>query len=245
MTTIKDVQIAVRPLIQRRTDLASVGRSVFIKPARHTLRGVDIESRRDPRLFAPRYSVRLLIPTTKAFPGWGSRFYQSNYSDPIARSGWNINEPDTTAHMLEIIETAIDELYAIETLDDYYEYLSRLRMPWISSTILELFEMLILAMKGDLAAALKLLEGNKTLFDYLDCPRFYAALVAADRAEMAQILHDWEATSRHTKSASSGREHHFRWRFEGEAETPQLALPTSGRPTEWYSRPVPSMSCPL
>ena len=48
MTTIKDVRDAMRPLIQRRNDLISTGRFVFIKPVQHLLRGVYIGSSIDP-----------------------------------------------------------------------------------------------------------------------------------------------------------------------------------------------------
>lgn len=196
MTTIKDVRDAVRPLIQRRNDLISTGRFVFIKPVQHLLRGVHIDSSLDPSVFIPQVSVRLLAPKAEIkSPGWGMRFRQANYGEYIRKYGWTMNKPDIIAQMLDIIEGALPELYAITSLDDYFAYLSAMTVPEVSSTTIELFEVLIPAMKGEFDIALSFLQKNRSVAEHVDrlSPEFYPALLAGDRAEIARILHEWEA----------------------------------------------------
>lgn len=198
MTTIKDVRDAMRPLIQRRNDLISTGRFVFIKPVQHLLRGVYIGSSIDPSVFVPKISVQLLVPKTEIRAlGWGLRFSQANYGEYIRKSGWTMNKPDIIAQMLDIIEGALPELYAIASLDDYFAFLSAMTVPEVSSTTIELFEVLIPAMKGEFDIALSLLQKNRSVAEHVDrlSPEFYPALLAGDRAEIARILHEWEAIS--------------------------------------------------
>ena len=110
MTTIKDVRDAVRPLIERRNDLISTGRFVFIKPVQHLLRGVHIDSSLDPSVFIPQVSVRLLAPKAEIkSPGWGMRFRQANYGEYIRKYGWTMNKPDIIAQMLDMIEDALPD----------------------------------------------------------------------------------------------------------------------------------------
>ncbi len=198
MTTIKDVRDAVRPLIQRRNDLISTGRFVFIKPVQHLLRGVHIDSSVDPSVFVPQLSIRLLAPKTEIrSPGWGMRFRRANYGESIRKSGWTMTKPETIAQMLDMIEEALSELYAIASLDDYFAFLSAMSVPEVSSTTIELFEVLIPAMKGEFDIALSFLRKKRSVVEHVDhlSPEFYPALLAGDRAEIARILHEWEAIS--------------------------------------------------
>jgi hypothetical protein len=198
MTTIKDVRDAVRPLIQRRNDLISTGRFVFIKPVQHLLRGVHIDRCSDPDVFVPKFSVRLLAPRHEiSSPGWCPRFRQANYCEYIREAGWNITKPETIAQMLDMIEEALPQLYAIESLDDYFAYLSGLPMPWVSSSTIERFEALIPVIKGEFDIAVRLLQENRTVLEYFNylSPEFYPALLAEDRVRITRILHEWEATS--------------------------------------------------
>lgn len=195
---MREVRMAVQPLLQERKDLASIGRFVFIKPVHHLLRGVYIDSSRNPIAFVPHISVDLLTPAqARSHPGWGGRFFQAMYSPLIRESGWDLAKPETIAHLLNLIEEALPSLHSIQTFDDYFAYVSNLRMPWINTAYLEFLEMLIPAIKGELTAPLAILRRNEKMLAYVDrlSPDFYPALVAGDRVELARILHEWEAVS--------------------------------------------------
>ncbi|NTS31815.1 hypothetical protein HQ945_11170 [Phyllobacterium sp. BT25] len=198
MTTIRDVRNAVRPLIERRDDLFSMGRFVFIKPVRHILRGVHFESRRDPKIFGSRLSVQSLVPALPEFGlGWGERFYPTDQEGRVLGSGWDAGDPEMVSQMLDTAEEVLAQLHAIDTFDDYHSYLSGLQVPWIASPTIELSEVMNHAMKGEFASACEKLESSDRSLKHLNTltPRFHKALQAEDRAEVAQILHDWEAAT--------------------------------------------------
>ena len=198
MTTIRDVRNAVRPLIERRDDLFSMGRFVFIKPVRHILRGVHFERRLDPKIFGSRLSVRLLVPATaEVRQGWGDQFFPTDHQGQVLDSGWDAGVPEIVAQMLDTTEEMLAQLYAIETLDDYHSYLSGPLFPWVASPSIELSAIMNHAMKGECAAACEKLESSDRWLDHVNglTPRFYKALQAEDRVEVAQILHDWESAT--------------------------------------------------
>lgn len=72
---------------------------------------------------------------------------------------WNITKPETITQMLDMIEEALPQLYAIESLEDYFAYLYGLPMPWVRSATIERFEVLIPAIKGEFDVALQLQGG--------------------------------------------------------------------------------------
>lgn len=198
MTTTRDVRLAVQPLVQGRKDLVSIGRFVFIKPIHHILKGVYIDSSRNPDAFVPSVSIDLLVPAhTHVHPGWGARFIQSFQDSPVKESGWDRTKPDTVAYMLRSIEETLSLLDSIQTFDEYFSFVSNLKMPWIVSTYIEFLEMLLPIIKGDLELPRKILGGNERMRAHVDriSPDFYPALVAGDCIELARILHDWETTS--------------------------------------------------
>ena len=65
------------------------------------------------------------------------------------------------------IKRALPELYAIASLDDYFAFLSAMTVPEVSSTTIELFEVLIPAMKGEFDIALSLLQKNRSVAEHV------------------------------------------------------------------------------
>lgn len=166
MTTIRHVRHTVRPLIERRGDLFSV---VLIKPARHILRGVNLERRRDPNLLGPtlsRFSFQLRSSPTPV----GAVVFIKQFILNLRSSGWDIAISETIAHLLDMIEDTLPELHAIETFEDYFAFISKLPNPRGFGDPSSIH-----AMKGEFAETLKILNRDKSLSDEMNGlrPRFY------------------------------------------------------------------------
>ena len=201
MTTVAQVRQAVRPLIQRHSDLASIGRFVMIKPVRHIWRAVFIESTSDPHAFAPYISVDILVPAeTRQSRGIGQRIFRNIYGPrDIRSSDWDIRQPETVKQMLDMIEDeALPKLYAINTFEDYFAFVSSFR--WEYTGHIQYLEVFIPVANGDLELSRKNLERHALILTDVKkfYPEFYRALVDGVRCEIARILHDWEAVSVNT-----------------------------------------------
>ena len=77
MTTAVQVKRATRPLLARNGDLALGRGFIFIKPARHLLRGVFFPRDIDPILFQPTWFVNFLSrPGAGISDRWGERLFR-------------------------------------------------------------------------------------------------------------------------------------------------------------------------
>jgi len=198
MTTVAQVRQTVRPLIQRRSDLASIGRFVMLKPVRHIWRAVFVGTTRDPHAFAPHMSVNILVPAkTRGVRGFGQRIFRNIYGPrDIRSSDWDIRQPATVEQMLEMIENeALPKLYDINTFEEYFAFISS--FGWEYTGHIQYLEVFIPAANGDLELSRKNLERDAgMLADFKEYrPRFYRALMDGDRIEIARILHEWEAAT--------------------------------------------------
>jgi hypothetical protein len=206
MTTAAQVKKLVRPLLERHSDLALVGRWILVKPVQHFARGIRIGSLLDPEKFRPQWAVVHLFEQRRFFPlNWGEWLY----NEPSPRPGsWKISDPDISAALIRQIEQrALPALRAIGTLDDYLSFVSQHYFRH------QLFDwpdcrLIVEVALGDLAAARTTCRDNLHLWSS-DRPvideeareehrrlREFCALVAAgDRVALAKTLHEWEAIS--------------------------------------------------
>jgi hypothetical protein len=90
MTTLAQVKRVVRPLLERNSDLALVGRLVVIKPVRHLIRGILIGQSPDPVTYQPVWLVSFLFkPWALLSDRWGERLFtrrgvRLNLDDPAS-----------------------------------------------------------------------------------------------------------------------------------------------------------------
>ena len=88
VTTLAQVKQVTRPLLERNSDLALVGRLVVMKPVRHLIRGVLIDRSPDPVIHKLVWFVNFLFkPWTQVSDRWGERLFDKrgvsvNLDDP-------------------------------------------------------------------------------------------------------------------------------------------------------------------
>jgi hypothetical protein len=76
VTTVVQVKRVARPLLERNSDLALVGRLVIIRPVRHLIRGVFIGRSSNPIVHRPVWFVSFLFkPWTLLSDRWGERLF--------------------------------------------------------------------------------------------------------------------------------------------------------------------------
>ena len=76
MTTLAQIKRVTRPLLERNSDLALVGRVIIVKPVRHLLRGVFFGRGTNPIVFDPRWFVNFLFkPGAGITDTWGGCLY--------------------------------------------------------------------------------------------------------------------------------------------------------------------------
>jgi hypothetical protein len=201
MTTVAQVRQVVRPLLERNSDLALIGRLIVIKPVHHLLCGLYVARSPNPLLFEPTWSVLLLSDVQKDFGFlWGKRVR--------GRLGyWETTDPDVSSAMCEAIEQeALMPMRSIKTFDDFIDLTSVLRNPRRHLDLFPIARLTVDIARGDLVAAeaickyLKTKEG-KSEYVYMEerygravqelCPR----VAANDRAGLANLLHRYEAQS--------------------------------------------------
>lgn len=206
MTTVAQVRKMVKPLLERHSDLALVGRWIFVKPVHHFARAVLIDRYSNPLSFNPCWAVVHLFEWQRFFPlSWGEPLC----NEASARPGvWLLSEPGVDAALhAEIEGKALSALRAIETLDDFLAYVSNHYFrhhlyEWASTRII------VETALGDLEAARATAAENLAQWsqpdpecdeeDRAECARLCtlcARLKADDRAGLAQLLHEWEAAT--------------------------------------------------
>jgi len=124
MTTAAQVKKMVQPLLARHSDLALVGRWIFVKPVHHFARAVLIDRMLNPAKFRPQWAVVHLFQARKSFPlNWGEWLY--NESSPTLGS-WKITDANISQALIDQIERhALPQLSAIKTLNDYLAFVSQ------------------------------------------------------------------------------------------------------------------------
>ena len=204
MTTAAQVKKMVRPLLERHTDLALVGRWIYVKPVHHVARAVLIDRMLNPEKFSPRWAVVHLFEAQKFFPlDWGEWLH--NVSSPTPGS-WKITDADISLALINQIErNALPQLRTIETLDDYLAFVARHMFGpklfgWPHCRII------VDVALGDLESARAICNEYLPRWS-VDHPDFdedgkakyrrlrelCAKLAEDDRAGLAQLLHAWEA----------------------------------------------------
>ncbi|MFG1461254.1 hypothetical protein V5F77_00010 [Xanthobacter sp. DSM 24535] len=105
MTNVKEVKQLLAPLLDRRHDLALIGRLVVIKPVRHFLRGVFVERTVYARACDPRWLVMKLY-----------RRYDDISLSPAQhlfrkdKKPWLLDLPDTSEMLCDAVEVQIQEM---------------------------------------------------------------------------------------------------------------------------------------
>lgn len=197
MTTIAQVRQALKPLLDRHSDLALIGRFLLVKPVHHITRGILVDRSSDKAEFALEVVTDMLAlePVRQyGFWGWNSeRLYDQSVGT------WDVTKPDTVWAMRDHIEVnVLSRLRAIVSLDDYRSYengkpklfcgaFERLKFP----------NMMLAAAHGDFDTALQMWPVeywfDQRLFKFF--PDFHTAREAGDRVYIAKTLHRLEAAT--------------------------------------------------
>ncbi|WP_341987225.1 hypothetical protein [Azorhizobium sp. AG788] len=149
MTTAKQVQALMKPLVERHSDLAIVGRYVFLHPIQHFVRGIYIDRSLDKDAFDPDWGVTMLFrPGNSLATAW------ETYISAPKVGVWNINRPTTQQDMIRQIEdNALPVLRQITTMDEFVAFASDERFPGRSWKAWSLTRLIFQAALGDLDAA--------------------------------------------------------------------------------------------
>ncbi|SDP13713.1 hypothetical protein [Phyllobacterium sp. OV277] len=191
MTTGAQIRKMVKPLLERHSDLAMVGRFMVVGPIHHLRRGIYLDYCRTPEMFNPRTVVDILIPPSDA--GYLGR---GDYLTDPGRGFWDATNPDAVQRFFDLLEDKIlPRLRSTKTFDHYRVLTERYRASGDYYDRDRFFEMLIATAVGDFDLAQSIVEPLPDMQFYLAylAPSFYPALLARDRAEIAKILHAWEA----------------------------------------------------
>jgi len=206
MTTAAQVKALVRPFVERHSDLALVGRWIFVRPVHHFARAILIDRTSDPEQFNPRYATIHLFEWRSSFSlSWGDYLYDERSSRPTI---WRIKAPDVESSLFEQIETkALPMLRAMTTLDDYLRYVDQ---NYFRHQLFDWPECRIIVevALGDLSAARKTSEAHRALWsdvvkradddgrqEFERVLQLSALLAADDRKGLAALLHEWEAAT--------------------------------------------------
>lgn len=201
MTTQRQVDKLLKPLLERHDDLIQVKRWVYLKPIRHVVRGILIERISSAAQFRLWWAVVNLCEPYERVPlNWAT------WAWPKTPGMWRWDDPLLQEKFIEIVEEeALPGLKAIETLDDFYEFASS--PEHFSATYFSSYHLRTVGVdiaRGRLDAARstceELIEG-RTKWNLAIMPEEFeritgqlCPLLAADDYEgMARLLHEWEA----------------------------------------------------
>ncbi|UXN60765.1 hypothetical protein [Phyllobacterium zundukense] len=197
MTTIVQVRQALKPLLDRHSDLALIGRFLLVKPIYHVTRGVFVDRSIDKVAFVPEVVTDMLAlePVRQyGFWGWNSeRLYDQSVGT------WDVTKPDTVEAMRAHIEAnVLHRLRSIASLDDYKTYENgKSKVFFGAFERLKFPNMMLAAAHGDFDAALQMWPVeywfDQRLVKFF--PEFHTALGAGDRVYIAKTLHRLEAAA--------------------------------------------------
>jgi hypothetical protein len=191
MTTGAQIRKMVKPLLERHSDLAMVGRFMVVKPIHHLRRGIYLDYCLAPQMFKPRTVVDMLIPPSDIASLGRGEFV----ADP-GIGLWDSTKPDAVQRLFDLLEEKIlPELRSTMTFEDYQILTERYRASGDYFDRDRFFEMLIATAIGNLDLAHFIVEPLQSMQRYLAqlAPSFYPALLARDRIEITKVLHEWEA----------------------------------------------------
>jgi hypothetical protein len=199
MTTVAQVKVVTKPLLERNDDLALVGRLVVIKPVHHLLRGVYMDRSSDPSIFQPTWFVTLLFaPHADVHFDWGERVYNRG-----ASGQWKAADPATPHVMCEEIEKhALPLLRPVQTIDDFVAFASRERFRWTCLDDKGFSKAIVDVACGNFESAeafcteVAATRAKNSAPDMPDPIHLMTeTLSRRDRPGLARLLHAWEAAS--------------------------------------------------
>lgn len=197
MTTITQVRQALKPLLDRHSDLALIGRFLLVKPIHHITRGVFVDRSIDKVAFVPQVVTDMLaLEPVRRYGFWGwnpERLYDQRVGT------WDVTKPETVWAMRDHIEVnVLQRLRAIVSLDDYRKYENGKSKIFFGAFEQLIFpNMMLAAAHGDFDAALQLWPVEYWFDQRLTklFPEFHTALETGDRAYIAKALHRLEAAA--------------------------------------------------
>lgn len=198
MTTAAQVKKLLRPLLERNPDLVLVGRLVVVRPVRHILRSVFIDSSSNKDLFAPYWAFNMMFERGAGHgPTWGAEIYTRG------RGNWLLSNPgigDTACERIE--EIALPILRSVNSIGDFASYATKEHCPhtWLNAfPFRRIYAEIAL---GDLNAANESCERvaeERKKSDYIAeildpiINDIWPAVRRHDKAALAKMLHRWEA----------------------------------------------------
>lgn len=198
MPSAAQTKKAIRPLLQRNSDLALINRLVVIKPVHHIQRGIFFKSG-DGQSFTPVWTVNVLFAPQVL--GFDTIWARDVYAAPL-RSGFHTYHSDVSELLCDRIEqVALPLLRQVQTIDDFVAFNTSERFPGQSLDGFEYIKVYVDIARGDFDAALKFCELVKAKGGYSDympwaykvfAETLYPMLMANDRAGLARYLKDFE-----------------------------------------------------
>lgn len=215
MTTAAQIRKALMPLLERQRDVTLVGRWLIVNPVRHVFRGILIDRTSQRHRFEPKWCVMHLFEAqTFAFFNWGSSQVPP-YLFPPYKGLWDWSRPEAIPALHQVIEQdALPKLRSIETIDDLMSHLSAYYRQHGSIAEPPLYDwphrkLIFDVALGNLEAArepcsewVPQLRGEKFFRGDAEdhaavqrlkqlCARYHTG----DRRGLAELLHEWEATT--------------------------------------------------
>jgi hypothetical protein len=202
MPTSRELKMLLRPLLQRRPDLAFVGRTLFFAPFTHYLRGV---------FFYPRFYSSGATPEVFAqqlYRGWSGIDF-SAWESPNAfriEEDWKHNVAQTSQWLCDLLEQEV--LPRIEPIVDFATHFAS---PYRPKFLSPLAQAVAACTVGDFETAEAISTKHVEVFDewplssatddvrYSDTiwwrMPYLLRTLRADRSKVIPLLHDWEAYS--------------------------------------------------
>jgi hypothetical protein len=203
MTTAAQVKRAVKPWLDRHEDLRLCGRTIVVMPVQHVLRGILIDRTSDADYFKPKwFAVHLFEQTHFAALDWGGQVYLKSHGS------WRWSQDNAMPVLFDELEkTILPQLRSIRDIGQLIEFVSghvfsHKLFDWTHRKLL--FDVAL----GDLNSARILCETKVAKWTEATYGRddddkaklrrlqeLCRRLAADDRAGMAALLHEWEATT--------------------------------------------------
>jgi hypothetical protein len=201
VTTTREIETMLKPLLQRHPELVYHKRRLIEKPIRHVLSAVLFDGTAQPQMFRPKwYANYFLGPTfgsgTDLHIAWSVEL-------PFLRpDGWKMNRPDLQGMLVKYVEEeGLLFIRALRRLETFKKFVSRHELgqhlfgdPMQTMTIQAACGFLDSAKWEMKAVRIRLAKPEPR------DPNFYAKvatlcdlLEADDLAGMAAHLHAWEA----------------------------------------------------
>lgn len=174
------------PLLERYSDLALIGRFLFLKPVRHILCSVCLDRRSSPNIFAVSTSANIAFGTFADWPlGYGEDLY-------LHKRLWDIRDEESIALLRDRIEqNVLPAFRQIQSLDDFLIYTQSYSDRWhyqYTSTR-------IAVAKGDFDDAISIMESAFADGRLTEKPDYHDVLLTRDKLALTEFLHQSEAST--------------------------------------------------